>query len=289
MSKTTSAELLCAILSSREHLIRGAAFAEIDRLNPLVSAGILVPAGHVASVFCLECASPHCAEVESVEGRIGWYCHEVGLVAAAPASVAAFEVRPEVLALRLHDALGGKKAPVGWPSKRPLLWDLGLFESHRFAVAVYLVPNATDPEAFNELCRFLRTPRRHPDGVAVLTNDDRDTSAIFLPEGVRIVRLSEVATIATDGHITLDTLAIAKNVLPRRMLDPPRPGRKPVKREIVVQIIGDLDRQGKLADLSEREQQKLVHASLKDRLGDEATLAAATFRAALAVHRTGGL
>ena len=267
--------------------IRGAAFGTIELLNPLISAGLLIPAGHVASITCLECSAPHCSEVESVVDQVGWNCPEAGFVTASPFTVAAFEVRPEVLARRLRHALGGMGTPGRWPSKSPMIWELGTFEIGRLAVAACLVPNVAELEIFNELCRFLRTYRRHPHGTAVLTNDCRDMTAVLLPDGVRIVRLPEVTMITDEGGVKLDITALVQRVLPSRLVAPPKPGRDPAKREMVIRIIGELDRQGKLAGLSERTQQKLVHAVLKEELGEDATLGRGTFCAALAIYRAG--
>ena len=78
-----------------------------------------------------------------------------------------------------------------------------------------LVPNVGDLTTFNELCRFLRTPRGNPHATAILTNDDRDLSAVMLPDSVRMARLTDVIGLDNEGRLSINRDALARRVCPR--------------------------------------------------------------------------
>jgi hypothetical protein len=277
----SSIDVLAAILSSREETIRGAAFGDPTQLRPLLSAGIIMPAGSVRSILCTECSAPHAAEVESNRSRTGWYCQEAGFVPVDLAVVAAFSVQTDVLAQRMHTALGIKGRLVSWPTGAPILWSIGTFDFRRLAVAVYLVPNLADLAVFNELNRYLESPHGHPHGIAVLASDQRKLEAVHLPGHTRVMQLGDVCAMDEDGKLTVDAERIAHLALPASLLRPPFPGRPPRKRELAVSILGDLDRAGKLDGKSGHAIEALVLAELRNRLDHNATLGRSTFLDAL--------
>jgi hypothetical protein len=269
-------EVLAQILSSREALVRGAAFAVPEKLKPLISAGIIVPTGHVSSVLCTECSDPHTAEVDSVGGDLGWYCPEVGFVTADPVDVAAFEVRADVLADRLRIAIEAKRLASPWPTSDPLAWSIGSFDVRGLAVAVCLAPDVGDIEVLAELGRYLDSPPGHPDGTAVLTNDRRRLEATQLPGGARIVYLGDVVALGDDGHISVDRETLARLTLPETLLHPSLRGRPADKRIQVRQILEELDQQGRLGNLTGRPLLREVLPELRKRMGKNTTLSRST-------------
>jgi hypothetical protein len=277
---------LCAILACRETIIRAAAFGGSERLAPWISCGVLVPAGAVASVTCTECDEPHIADVETLANRIGWYCAEAGFVEPETDSIVALVVRCQALAEQLSVALGWKRGANAWPSNAPVLWTLGEFEFGKLTIAAYLVPNLADSPVVKELGRFLRTPRGNPHATAILTNDDRDLNALMLPASVRVVALPDVVGFDRDGSLSINRDALARRVLPERLLRPTGRGRLPTKREETCEIIADLDREHKLDGLSEREQHRLARTHLQTCRGKRLALGWATFRDALLEYRS---
>jgi hypothetical protein len=97
-----------------------------------------------------------------------------------------------------------------------LRWTLGEFEFSKFAIAACLVPNVGDLTIFNELCRFLRTPRGNPHATVILTNDDRDLSAVMLPDSVRILNLTDVIGVDNEGCLSINSDALGRRVLSSR-------------------------------------------------------------------------
>jgi hypothetical protein len=277
---------LCAILASRETTVGAAAFGGCEQLAPWISSGVLVPAGPVATVTCTECDTPHIVDVETFGKRAGWYCDQVGFVEPEADSIAAFAVRCEALAEQLRLAFGLKRGANSWPTDAPVLWTLGEFEFSKFAIAACLVPNVGDLTIFNELCRFLRTPRGNPHATAILTNDDRDLSAVMLPDSVRIVNLTDVIGLDNEGRLSINRDALARLVLPERLLRPTRRGRLPTKREETYEIIAGLDREHKLDGLTERGQHRLARTQLQTCRGKRVALGWATFRDALLEYRS---
>jgi hypothetical protein len=277
---------LCAILTSRETTVRAAAFGGCEQLAPWISSGVLVPAGAVATATCTECDAPHLVDVETFGSRAGWFCAQVGFVEPEAHSIVALVVRCQALAEQLCVALGSNRTANSWPPDAPIIWSVGEFEFGKLTVAVYLVPNVGDLVIFNELRRFLRTPRGNPHATAILTNDDRDLSAIMLPDTVRIVNLSGVIDINDDGRPRINRNALAGRVLPERLMRPPAHGRPPTKREEAYQIIARLDREQKFDGLSDRAQHRLACIELQSCRGDKTILGWATFRDALLEYRS---
>lgn len=277
--------LLSGILASRNLLIRGAAFGSEERLAPLIAAGILLPAGHVASVLCTECETPHVADIESAADRPGWYCLEAGFVPAESVSISAFQVRIDVLAEALRTALGTTRPAAPAPTDVPRLWSIGSFDLGEFSVAVCFAPNLADASNLNELVRYLSTPRGHPHGSAILTNESREFGAILLPNAARIIPLGDVCSLNDDGCLAVDRNDLARRALPNRLLHPPQPGRPRTKRDRAREVLADLDSQGKLDGLSERAQYQMVRTELRNRNGDKVTLAKKTFVDALSEYR----
>ena len=225
-------------------------------------------------------------DVETFGNRTGWYCAQVGFVEPQADSIAAFAVRCETLAEHLRLALGLKGGANSWPTDAPVLWTLGEFEFSKFAISACLVPNAGDLTIFNELCRFLRTSRRNPHATAILTNDDRDLSAVMLPDSVRIVSFIDVIEFDNEGRLSINRDAMARLVLPERLLRLTRRGRLPTKREETYEIIAGLDREHKLDGLTEREQHRLARTQLQTCRGERIALGWATFRDALLEYRS---
>lgn len=280
-----SIDVLSAMISSRESVVRGAAFAKPKLLNPLVAAGVLVPAGHVASILCTGCSEPHAADVVSAGGNLGWYCPEVGYAPADPVITAALEIRTDALAELLRLAIGARRRASPWPPLSPLVWSIGCFDYRDKSVAVYLVANVADLGVFNELCRFLDSPRGRPDGTAILTNDQRTLEVVRLPGAAQIINLGNVVALDAHGSLIVDQDAISRRALPDWLREPPSRGRPATKRNQVVQIIEELHRQPGVGSVTDRKLQRLVLAELKARSDDNATLGRGTFVEALAEYR----
>ena len=280
---------LCAILAARETTVRLAAFGGRQKLAPWISSGVLVPAGSVATATCTECNAPHMVDVMTFGSRAGWYCAEVGFVEPEPESIAAFTVCYQALAGELRLALRSKGGGNPWPIDTPVLWTLGEIDFSGYAIATYLVLNINDLTIFSEVAQFLRTPRGNPHATAILTNDDRDLSAVMLPDNVRIVSLTAVFEFVDEGRPFIDRDALARRVLSEKRLCRPRPGRPPVKRVETGEIIAKLDREHKLDGLTERAQHRLVLVELQSRHGKKVVLSWSTFRDALFEYRSRGV
>jgi hypothetical protein len=277
---------LCGILASRERTVRGAAFGGREALSFWISSGVLVPAGTVETVTCTECDAPHIVDVETFGKRSGWHCAQVGFVEPDPDTIMAFAVRCQALAEQLRLALGSKRVANPWPTEAPILWTLGEFGFGECIVAACLVPNVSDLVIFNELCRFLRSPRGNPHATAILTNDDRDLNALMLPDGVQIVKLVDAITLVAGRYLTIDRDELARRVLPTRLMRPPGRGRPPTRREEIYNILAVLDREHRLDGLSDRAQHRLASVELQTSRGKKAVLAWATFRDALREYRS---
>jgi hypothetical protein len=277
---------LCSILASRETTVRAAAFGGWERLAPLISSGVLVPVGAVATAICTECDMPHMVDVETVGNQAGWYCPQAGFVEPGANDLVALFVRCQALAEQLSAALGWKRGVNAWPTQAPILWSLGEFEFGKLTIAAYLVPNLGDLLIAKELGRFLRSPRGNPHATAILTNDDRDLNALILPDGVRVVALTDAIGFDSSKRLSINLDTLARRVLPERLLRPPGRGRRPMKREEAYKIIAGLDQEHKLDGLSEREQHRLTRTQLQARQGKRAVLGWATFKDALLAYRS---
>jgi hypothetical protein len=243
-------------------MVRATALGAHGDLAIWISWGVLIPAGHVATVICTECDAPHFVDVENFGGRPGWYCADVGLFRPEARSIEAFEIRCDALAKQLSVALGLAASAKSWPAGAPLLWTLGEFEFDKMTIVVYLVPNVGELTLFSELGRFLRTPRGNPHATAIVTNDHRDLTSLILPDGVRIVHLADFVGVDNNGRLTADRDALTRRILPDRLMRAPRRGRPPTKRDEVRKIIEGLDRELKVEGLSERALYRLTHVQL---------------------------
>jgi hypothetical protein len=148
-------------------------------------------------------------------------------------------------------------------------------------VAVCLAPNVGDIEVFGELSRYLGSPRGHPDGTAVLTNDRRRLEATRLPGEARIIYLGDVVDIKSDGNVSVDRETLARIALPESLLHPSPRGRPADKRDFVRKILEELDHQGRLGSLSGRPLLKMVVTELQTRTGESVPLSRATLSDAL--------
>ena len=276
---TNNIDLLNAILSSDERTVRGAAFANTAGLEPLVIAGVLVPAGHVEAVLCSDCDTPHFAEVRQIGGQLGWLCPEAGFILAKPTSVAAYEIRRDTLALRLHTAIGAKSHPKPWPPNEPILWQLGECNFDRWTISVCLVPNIGEPTILDEAARFLKQVRGRPHATALLTNDARDLGSVLSKEDMAVIPLANVASLNVDGNFAVDIDALARWALPRRLLQPKGPGRPPLMRSLIHKTLALLEAEGFEAE-SDRALEDEVRKRMKPK-----PLAHSTFVVALGNYR----
>jgi hypothetical protein len=252
-----SVDLLCAMLAVRAPVIRGAAFAPRAALAPLVASGTLVAAGHVQSILCLDCGAQH--DVEPIQGRLGWLCEEAGFVPTGPDEVEAFEVRRARISQQITGHLS-KGRVTTWPPEHPILWSLGSFDFRGFGIAVHFAPNVGRLEIFDAVNAYLRLRLPRMDGVAVLTNDYRDLSALSLAKGSRIVRLADAFVIHDDGRTTVDLEGLAQWALPSEKLRAPSRGRPAAQRDRLMPIIERLHATVQLVGLSERGQVRRIKA-----------------------------
>ena len=238
-------------------------------MAPLVASGILVAAGHVESILCADCGAQH--DVELIQGRLGWMCDEAGVVPAERDEVTAFEVRPECIAARIASHLSRGRV-ITWPSEHPILWSLGSFDFRGYGIGVCFAPDIGNLETFNVVNDYLQLRQPRMDGIAVLTNDDRDLSRLSLAQGSRIVRLRSVFDIHDDARTTLDLDAIAEWALPADKLRPPSRGRPAVQRDRLMPIIERLHASVEWGGLSERGQIRRIKAEYLAQHGKDATV-----------------
>ena len=271
-------DLLCAMLVVRAPVIRGAAFAPRAELAPLVASGTLAVAGHVESILCSDCGAQH--EVEHIQGRLGWFCEEAGFVSPELDEVAAFEVRRERIALLIAGNLS-KGRVTTWPSEHPILWSLGSFDFRNFGIAVHFVPNIGNLETFSAVNDYLQLRQPRMDGIAVLTNDYRDLSALRLTQGSRIVRLADAFHIHCDGRTTVDLAGLAQLALPADKLRTPSRGRPAEQRNRLLPIIERLHATAGWEGLSERGQVRRIKFEYFTAYGKDANVSDTTVKDAL--------
>lgn len=283
---TNSIEVLSAILSSREDVVRGEAFGKPADLAPLIAAGLIVPAGHVTSALCTECSEPHLADVVSFSCSLGFHCAEVGFVETFPESVAAFSVRPDCLAEKLSTAIGVTGKASSWPREEPVVWSIGAFEFQTGVTAVFLAANVSEPIVLNELTRYLEQPHGHPHGIAILTNDARDFELIRLPGGAKILSLGDVCEVKADGSLTFNREVVALRALPARFVRLAPTGRPATSRELVIRILSELDQAGRIDGLEDREVERAVRPEFRRRSGKKSGPGRGTFLAAFAEYRS---
>jgi hypothetical protein len=279
---TNSVDLLCAMLAVRTLVVRGAAFAPRAALAPLLASGTLVAAGHVESILCSDCGAQH--DVRPTQERLGWLCEDAGFVPAEPDEVAAFEVRRERIAARISDHLS-KGRVTTWPSEHPILWSLGSFNFRQFGIAVHFAPNIGNLETFDAVNDYLQLRQPRMDGIAVLTNDQRNLGGLKL--GSRIVRLADVFDIRLDGRTTVDLVAIAKWALPADKLRSPTRGRPAAQRDRLMPIIERLHATVDWARLSERGQVRRIKTEYLAAHGRDATVSDSTVKDALKRSKPG--
>ena len=116
------------------------------RSNPdyqsLVRHGYLSEAGVVSSIACMECESPHDAEIVFDDGQYGYFCHEFGFVAVQRADIQSVVQDYKQLVERLADAFSCKRrrlAPV-----HESTWRIGAVETGHGELALYFQPVLKD-------------------------------------------------------------------------------------------------------------------------------------------------
>jgi hypothetical protein len=237
----TLTDLACAVLACGSTTITGVPFGDAVGLGMLARIGLLVPSGHVATVICDECSDPHSATVVEAAGQLGCHCAEAGFVSAEMRDLSQYRLDLAAFAVRLADAIGVKGRVHGWPREAAVVWSLGVFDYFDQPIAVHLAPNIADLEIFNMVNAFLEGVQTRTSATAILTNDDRALGGLRLARGARIVSLRQVVELGAPDTITVDQKALARSALPEALLKPTGRGRRPRQRELIIQILREMD------------------------------------------------
>lgn len=143
-------ELFCEILA-QDTPVSAADYTRFPGLDALVNCGLLKSAGVAQSILCMDCETPHSAEIVHQDGRYGYFCPDVGFVPVAPNDIAAIEADLAMTVDALADAFechARKSARIAGTT-----WRVGKVRIAAGDVAIYFHPllrsdkNAADVSA----------------------------------------------------------------------------------------------------------------------------------------------
>ena len=271
MRRTNPLWLLEAILAYGGRTIHGAAIASPEDLTPFVNIGILVPTGHVTEVLCGECDDFHQARIMRTGQGLMAVCDRTGIEVEPEGDLTAFRVQTDALIELLAEKMDLQRR---WakPRATPILWSIGSFGFRNCEIGVYYMQGGADLERFNDTVGWLRSEPRN-EAVALLTSDKRNLNQLLLPWPGRLVPLADCLCADKRDHLTLDRERLARHVLPKELLTPPRGGRQASKYQLAAELILALDEHGALQKIgSARARHRALLSAAQAREGNDVTL-----------------
>lgn len=200
--------LLCDLLEQGQTVFRTADAGDLDALGVLRGLGIVLHAGKVQSVTCLECDGLHPAvvEVDEATGRSGWYCPEYGFIEAKQTEIAGDRLNCDRLVQMFADSIEarGRRKPALIDG---LLWRVGKFEFADETIQVHLAAGGLAADDLSRIATALDSEPLSSESI-VLIGGSQDFPGLQLAKGRRPLLLRDVLD-TTSNRIGLSRKAIA--------------------------------------------------------------------------------
>lgn len=230
-------ELLCALADTGDgtYSARGLGGFSSPPVAQLVGAGLLVPGARVNSLTCEECDRPHQVLVEwhPEEGRVGWYCPEIGFIPSDQDAVAV-SFRMERMAIGLGEAFGASFESGGWrtqPFAGGRAWHVGRFLIARQWVIVMVAGGLRETDAVVALARAITEGPRSGTGLLLTTSEETRRPDIFRP--FHVIELARAVSIRVDGDgLQVDVPFLTRQLAGTSPARPRRGGRPALEAEI---------------------------------------------------------
>ena len=191
-------DLLCDIIAEGGKA-SAAAYRERPGYTALIRSGLLQESGIIQSVGCVECDTPHDAEVVHQGGDYGYWCPDLGFVRVERAALVAVAPDWSVLIAKLADAFACKRrksTPV-----QGTFWRIGAIETPRGDLTIYLHPRLLTGEDIRDADAALLSQFRSAYTIVL-------TAVGALPlRGATIVPLNDVVDL---DQVTGALIAISK-------------------------------------------------------------------------------
>ena len=201
-------DLLCEIIAQDER-VSVQAYQKRLGYAGLIRSGLLQEAGLIQSVVCLDCVSPHDAEVVHHGEDYGYWCPDLGFLRMDRSVLKGLEPDLTNLVVKLADAFECKRrksAPI-----HRATWRIGAIETPAGDLAIYLHPRLQTGQDVQDVDAALRTQVRSAFTV-ILTA----AGSLQVP-GAVTVQLSETVELASDAAslIAAIDLCVAVGATPK--------------------------------------------------------------------------
>lgn len=227
-------------------------------VRALLSCGLLLEAGVVSSVVCMDCENSHAAEVIFDDGAYGYFCPDLGIVNLERRDIAAVEPDLPALIKKIAETFAcarRKTTPVYGNT-----WRIGSVKTDHGDITLYFHPRLRDAEDALDLAATLSREISSAWRVVV-------TACGQLPvSGAETLALGELVVLsptgnsldpAVDLHAIVGVPASAKTGAPNRF------------GEMCMTLIETRIKTGQ-AKTGRNDEAKAVHALLKADLGADA-------------------
>ena len=200
-------DLLCDIIAHGGKAT-ATAYRERSGYTALIRCGLLQESGTVQSVGCVECDTPHDAEIVHHGGDYGYWCPDLGFVRVERWSLAGVAPDWTLLIAKLADAFACKRrksTPVHGTS-----WRIGAIETPMGDLTIYLHTRLLTGEDVRQAEAALRSQVRSAHTIIL-------TAVGSLPmRGATIVPLYDVVDLdpATGALIAISKLHDAVGIAP---------------------------------------------------------------------------
>lgn len=247
----SAVELLCEIIAQGR---KGSAtaYAMHPDFEMLLREGFVRKVGVVQSVACLECDTPHDAEIANQDGSYGFFCPELGYIQVARNLIEAVEPDFSTIVAGLADAFDCKRR-----KSTPLqgaTWRIGTIASESGDVSLYLHPSLRGEQEAASLSAALSSEIRSPYRL------------ILTAVGKSPIPDAKIASLADVLELHSEQTGFAVVADPRDIVEAPRknPGGAPNRhKETLVPLIQSRMRDGSALP-GRNEEAKAVLAILRE-------------------------
>ncbi len=191
-----SIETLCQILC-HDGSITARRYRAKPGYKSLLKAGLIEESGVVEGWYCDDCSQGHAASIVHEQGRYGYFCLELGFVPLERDAIVAVKACVAKLISRLADLLKAstrKSEPV-----RGHTWRIGRLRSEHGDLSIYYHPALASADDLSELKLAIA------DEVGTRFRLILNATGTLPVGGSRVVSLSEVVEIGSDGEIEMAT------------------------------------------------------------------------------------
>ena len=199
-----------------------------------------MPVSLLATIQCEVCDEPHWADVELIEKELKGVCRRSGEAFAISGLSSPYRVDGDAFSASLAQTLdleGSPRRVRGLQS----VWSLGILRFNHIRIALFSTPSLSRVDLATTILDSVAGQSRCT-AHCLLVADEIDAVQLLRRNGA-VVRLRDVATIASEGTLTIDSAEILAATFPDISL-PRRSGRPANQRERIFQLLDESGNSG---------------------------------------------